>query len=47
MSVMMLRPKVKAESVAEVEAAVRTMFSAIGKAHRAASATRPAGFRTA
>ena len=32
MSVMMLRPKVKAESVAEVEAAVRSMFSAIEKA---------------
>jgi len=32
MSLMMLRAKVKAETVADVEAAVRTMFSAIEQA---------------
>ena len=32
MSVMMIRAKVKDESVADVEAAVRTMFSAIQRA---------------
>ncbi|HKE51023.1 MAG TPA: hypothetical protein VKE25_05890 [Actinomycetes bacterium] len=33
MSVLLLRAKVKPESVAEVEAAVTTMFSAIEEAH--------------
>jgi hypothetical protein len=32
MNVIMVRAKVKAESVADVEAAARTMFAAIGKA---------------
>jgi hypothetical protein len=43
---MLLRAKVKPESVADVEAAVTTMFSAIERARLEASATPPAGSPT-
>jgi hypothetical protein len=43
---MMVRAKAKAESVADVEAAARTMFSAIEEPSLEACARRPAGYPT-